>query len=199
MHLFAHPTPSAGVTEQRVSPTPSAGVKSPRIILTRCAAAMHLFAPPTPSAGVTEQRVFPTPSAGVRSPQSLHIHRIAAFHLPSFLSSSPFACLLRRQRFPRFCAIAVSCSNNPAHSSPRGRHCTSDSFHHCTPFPSHHPTFGRCAESPCFRPTFGRSVGTSQHREHPVSVFLLPPCPSHLPKMGCFLTFSSHLWKVGSA
>ena len=66
---------------------------------------------------------------------------------------------------------------------------------HHTPPPS---TFRRCAEFPCFRPTFRRCAESSQLREHPVSVFLLPPCVSHLPKVCSIPAFSSHLPKVCS-
>ena len=60
------------------------------------------------------------------------------------------------------------------------------------------PTFRRCAEFPCFRPTFRRCVESPHLRERPVSVFLQPPCISHLPKVRRFPPFSSHLPKVCS-
>ena len=44
-------------------------------------------------------------------------------------------------------------------------------------------TFRRCAEFPCFRLTFRRCAEASLLRERPVSVFFLPPCISHLPKV----------------
>ena len=58
------------------------------------------------------------------------------------------------------------------------------------------PTFRRCAEFPCFRPTFRRCAESSLLRECPVSVFLLPPWLSHLPKVCRIPAFSSHLPKV---
>ena len=57
-------------------------------------------------------------------------------------------------------------------------------------------TFQRCAGFPLFRLTFRRCVDSSLLRERPVSVFLLPPCISHLPKVCNIPTFSSHLPKV---
>ena len=58
------------------------------------------------------------------------------------------------------------------------------------------PTFRRCAVFPHFRLTFRRCVESSLLRERPVSVFLQPPCVSHLPKVRRFPVFSSHLPKV---
>ena len=60
------------------------------------------------------------------------------------------------------------------------------------------PTFRRCAVFPLFRPTFRRCAEASLLRERPVSVFLLRPCISHLPKVRRFPSFSSHLPKVCS-
>ena len=61
-----------------------------------------------------------------------------------------------------------------------------------------------CFEStlcPCFSsrrafPTFRRCAEASLLRERPVSVFLQPPCVSHLPKVCSIPPFSSHLPKV---
>ena len=60
------------------------------------------------------------------------------------------------------------------------------------------PTFQRCADFPCFRLTFRRCAESSLLRERPVSVFLLRPCVSHLPKVCSIPAFSSHLPKVCS-
>ena len=60
------------------------------------------------------------------------------------------------------------------------------------------PTFQRCADFPCFRLTFRRCAESSLLRERPVSVFLLRPCISNLPKVRSFPAFSSHLPKVCS-
>ena len=65
---------------------------------------------------------------------------------------------------------------------------------HHTPYPS--STFRRCAVFPCFRLTFRRCVESPHLRERSVSVFLLPPWHSHLPKVRRFPVFSSHLPKV---
>ena len=67
---------------------------------------------------------------------------------------------------------------------------------HHTPYPP--STFRRCAEYPCFCLTFRRCVESPHLRERPVSVFLLPPCVSHLPKVCSIPAFSSHLPKVCS-
>ena len=67
---------------------------------------------------------------------------------------------------------------------------------HHTPYPS--STFRRCAVFPRFRLTFRRCVESPHLRERPVSVFLQPPCVSHLPKVRRIPTFSSHLPKVCS-
>ncbi len=60
------------------------------------------------------------------------------------------------------------------------------------------PTFRRCAVFPRFRLTFRRCAEASLLRERPVSVFLQPPCVSHLPKVCSIPPFSSHLPKVCS-
>ena len=65
---------------------------------------------------------------------------------------------------------------------------------HHTPYPS--STFRRCAVFPRFRLTFRRCVESPHLRERSVSVFLLPPWHSHLPKVRRFPVFSSHLPKV---
>ena len=57
-------------------------------------------------------------------------------------------------------------------------------------------TFRRCADFPLFRLTFRRCVESPHLRERPVSVFLQPPCVSHLPKVCSIPPFSSHLPKV---
>ena len=94
----------------------------------------------------------------------------------------PFVPFPQRQQIPRFGAVAESHSAWPLATG----------SHH-TPPPS---TFRRCAEFPCFRLTFRRCAEASLLRERPVSVFLLPPCISHLPKVCRIPVFSSHLPKV---
>ena len=97
MHLFAPPTPSAGVTEQHVSSTPSEGVKSPQSLHTRCAAAMHLL----------PILLLPQESPNSAFPHSFRRSEIAADHPhalcirhASFCPSNSFRRSHRIARFP---------------------------------------------------------------------------------------------------
>ena len=142
-------------------------------------------------------------------------YTLSFFHLPKVCSIPAFSSHL-----PKVCGVATS-SRAPCISvfpaaarfppsegvqysrifvSPSegawSRHCFESALCPCFSSRLAFPTFRRCADFPCFRLTFRRCVESPHLRERSVSVFLLPPWHSHLPKVRRFPSFSSHLPKV---
>ena len=118
---------------------------------------------------------------------SFHIFHFPSYILPS-ITPSPFFPPSESAQFPRVFILPSE--------GVLSRHSFESALSPCFSCYCAFPTFGRCAVSPRFRPTFLRCAESSQLRERPVSVFLLPPCISHLPKVRSFHVFSSHLPKV---
>ena len=150
-------------------------------------------------------------------PQALSSYTLSFFHLPKVRRFPVFSSHL-----PKVCGVATSSRALCVSVSPAtvafppskgaqisrvfvpptegawSRHIFESPLYPC--FSSHRAfsTFQRCADFPCFRLTFRRCAESSLLRERPVSVFLQPPCVSHLPKVRRIPTFSSHLPKVRS-
>ena len=146
-------------------------------------------------------------SAFLQPPWHSHLPKVCSFpsfssHLPKVrggVTASRAPCVRVFPAAVRF-PPSEGVQNSRVFVSPsegaRSRHCFESAL--CPCFSCHRgiPTFRRCAVFPRFRLTFRRCVESSLLREHPVPVFLLPPCISHLPKVCRFPTFSSHLPKV---
>ena len=132
-------------------------------------------------------RVFVSPSEGV---WSRHIFESALCQCFSCHRGIPTISPSKGAQISR---VFVSPSEGA-----RSRHCFESALCPCFSCGRAFPTFRRCAVFPHFRLTFRRCVDSSQLRERPVSVFLQPPCVSHLPKVRRIPVFSSHLPKVRS-
>ena len=176
---------------------------------------------PCPSVPFPQRQKIPRFSAVAEShsawplPQALSSYTLSFFHLPKVCSIPAFSSHL-----PKVCGVATS-SRAPCISvfpaaarfppsegvqysrifvSPSegawSRHCFESALCPCFSSRLAFPTFRRCADFPCFRLTFRRCVESPHLRERPVSVFLLRPCISHLPKVCKIPPFSSHLPKV---
>ena len=172
------------------------------------------------AAWLSSPRPFCRPSArpcpSVPFPQRQRFPRFGAVAV-LFFSPHPFCrpsaqpCLSvpfpQRQQISQFGAVAESHSSRPLAAGSLNGIVYQNPFHHSRSFTSHHTpyppfslhpllTFRRCAEFRHFRLTFRRCEETSLRRERSVSVFLLPPCISHLSKVRRIPAFSSHLPKV---
>ena len=172
---------------------------------------IHLILLP-PSEGVQYSRVFVSPSEGVWSRHIFESALCQCFSchrgIPTFQRCADFPCFrltFRRcvesphlreppvsvflqspciSHLPKVCRFPAFSSHLPKVCG--GRNSFESALCQC--FSCHRgiPTFQRCADFPCFRLTFRRCAEASLLREHPVSVFLLPPWYSHLPKVRSF-------------
>ena len=189
-HRLSHHTPYLSSTFRRCAVFPRF-----RLTFRRCVESPHLrersvsvFLLPPWHSHLPKVRRFPVFSS--------HLPKVCGVATSSralCVSVSPATVAFPPSKGAQISRVFVSPSEGA-----RSRHCFESALCPCFSCGRAFPTFRRCAVFPHFRLTFRRCVDSSQLRERPVSVFLQPPCVSHLPKVCSIPAFSSHLPKVRS-